>query len=146
LNDGLAALREAGERADQDTKLIAKTMGENAAWAGAGAGLGLVGKILGPAVESQLGSATSWIYMTYKRFRHVIRGHTVWGVARAGKSVFNAGEDIAGLIRAAESVAPVRQAGGRFVRVVDAGRTVGMTVPRGKPHPSTLLLQTKQDN
>ena len=42
-----------------------------------------------------------------------------------GKSLFHAGEDIQGLIKTAESVAPVPQAGGNLERVVDAGRTIG---------------------
>jgi len=52
---------------------------------------------------------------------------------RLGKSIFNAGEDVEVLINAAESASPMRQAGGNFERVVDAGRTIGTDRHTGAP-------------
>jgi hypothetical protein len=58
------------------------------------------------------------------------------------KSIFNAGENIQGLIKAAEGTAPVRQATGNFERVVDAGRPIGIDRATGAP-TSTYTVITK---
>lgn len=47
-------------------------------------------------------------------------------LTRWGKSLFNAGEDIRGLLQAGENVNPVQQLGGNFQRVIDAGREIGI--------------------
>jgi hypothetical protein len=64
------------------------------------------------------------------------------GAVTLGKSIFNAGEDVKGLINAAEGVSPVRQAGGNFERQVDAGRTIGTDHATGAP-TSTYTVITK---
>jgi len=69
------------------------------------------------------------ITITAKGLSHVLATHIIGGAeVTAGKSIFAAGTNIPELVKAAESVAPVAQAGrGTFVRVVDAGRVVGTT-------------------
>jgi hypothetical protein len=62
------------------------------------------------------------------------------GAVTLGKSIFNAGEDVKGLINAAEGVSPVRQAGGNFERQVDAGVPSGQTTPPVRLHPHTPSL------
>jgi len=61
-----------------------------------------------------------------KGLAHVLARHFPGGAQAAGKSLFNAGEAVPGLVRAAEGVTPVLQRGGNFQRVVDAGRAVGI--------------------
>ena len=65
------------------------------------------------------------IIISEGRLTKILEAHTAGGVLSAGKSLFNASEDVTSLVRAAESTAPVAQAGGRFERVVDAGRIIG---------------------
>jgi len=49
-------------------------------------------------------------------------------VGRGSKSVVNPGEDILGLLRAAEGVAPVFQGEtGNLIRSLDAGRLIGVS-------------------
>jgi hypothetical protein len=58
------------------------------------------------------------------------------------KSIFGAGEDVKGLIKAAEGVTPTRMGGGDFARVVDAGRPIGIDRATGAP-TSTYTVITK---
>jgi hypothetical protein len=51
--------------------------------------------------------------------------HTVQGSLTNGKSIFLPGEDLEGLITAANGVIPTVQANGRLQWVVDAARAVG---------------------
>ena len=67
---------------------------------------------------------------------HVLARHFPGGAQAAGKSLFNAGETVPGLVRGAESVAPVLQKGGNFARIVDAGRAIG--VDRTTSLPTTI--------
>lgn len=106
---------------------------------GANAGAGLaVGAtfFIGPEAEG--------ITLTAEGLEHVATGHMVGGaLAVAGeKSIFNAGEDVQGLIKAAESAPPTRMGGGDFVRVVDAGRPIGIDRATGAP-TSTYSVITK---
>ena len=52
--------------------------------------------------------------------------HVPGGALTAGKSLFNAGENVPALVSAAEKVAPVAQKAGNFERVVDALRPIGV--------------------
>jgi len=72
------------------------------------------------------GNEVREIQVTERALAHIKDLHTVEGTGTAGKSVFNAGEDVVQLVRAGESVAPVRQAGGNFERIVNAGRIIGV--------------------
>jgi hypothetical protein len=56
---------------------------------------------------------------------HVIERHTVGGALSAGKSVFNTGEDFYALATNAAQ-AQATASGRNFVRVVDAGRPIGI--------------------
>ena len=71
-------------------------------------------------------AARGGINVSQRGLAHVLERHAAGGARTAGKSIFNQGEDIAGLIRGAESIAPVQQAGGNFQRIVDAGRAIGI--------------------
>lgn len=50
---------------------------------------------------------------------HVLEAHSVGGALTAGKSIFNAGENIKVLIQAAES-APAERVGNVLIRTVDS--------------------------
>lgn len=63
-----------------------------------------------------------------------------------GKSLFNAGEDITGLINAAENVTPVQQANGNLQRVVDAGRPIGIDRVTGQPTNIYTVITTTAGN
>ena len=53
--------------------------------------------------------------------------HFPGGAKTALKSLFNGGENVPALVRAAESVTPVAQkVGTNFERIVDAGRVIGV--------------------
>jgi hypothetical protein len=68
------------------------------------------------------------IAISADRLRHVVDLHSILRLGKYGKSAFAVGEDVVGLIKAAESVAPEAQAAGQnFERIVDAGRVIGVT-------------------
>jgi hypothetical protein len=74
------------------------------------------------------------INITSQGLAHVLQRHGIEGAKIAGKSIFNAGEDIIGLIRQAERVPAVQQAGRQTLqRVVDAGRIIGTDRATGQP-------------
>ena len=62
-----------------------------------------------------------------------------WGIRSAGKSLFNAGEDIRSLLYAGEDVNPVQQIGGNFQRVIDAGREIGVSRATGPTSVYTII-------
>jgi hypothetical protein len=95
---------------------------------GAAAGLGRLRVALGVKPAANAG-----IKVTERGLRHISKRHTAGGERTAGKSIFKESEDIAVLIRDAESVAPVRQAGGNFQRTRDAGRVIGIDRATGQP-------------
>jgi RHS repeat-associated protein len=72
------------------------------------------------------GAGNVGIAVTRRGAAHVMARHFPGGARTAGKSIFNAAENLVDLVRGAEGVAPVRQAGGNFQRVVTAGREVGV--------------------
>lgn len=78
-------------------------------------------------------AARGGINVSQRGLTHVLERHAAGGARTAGKSIFNQGEDIAGLIRGAESVGPVQQVGGNFQRIVDAGRAIGIDRATGQP-------------
>ena len=93
--------------------------------------IGILGA-LGKGIVRRAATKTT-INITRRGLRHVLQRHAVRGARTAGKSIFNAGEDIAGLIRDAERVPAVQQAGQTFERVVDAGRIIGTDRATGQP-------------
>jgi len=88
----------------------------------------------------------STINITQRGLGHVLKRHAVGGARTAGKSVFNAGEDIAGLIRDAERVPAVQQAGQTFERVVDAGRIIGRDRATGQPTSTYTVITDAAGN
>jgi RHS repeat-associated protein len=89
-------------------------------------------------LKSQLGESTldviSNITVTTRGLKHVLDRHFPGGVKSAGKSLFNAGEDISKLVQeAVKKAIPVRQAGGNFEWVVNAGRFIGIDRATGLP-------------
>ena len=83
--------------------------------------------LLGPGGEAS--AAPREIKVTWKGLLHVIQRHTG---GMAGKSFFGDSAAVTGLVKAAEAVAPTPQAGGNFIRIVDAGRTIGTDVTTGQ--------------
>jgi hypothetical protein len=90
--------------------------------------------------------ATQAIRATDNGVAHVLARHTVGGAQTAGKSVFSAGEDVVGLIRQAESVAPLQQAGGNFQRIVDAGRAIGIDRATGQATSTYTVITDAAGN
>src|SRR5215469_13430561 len=81
-----------------------------------------------PAEEGEAAEAASQnpLKITEKGLKHIAERHVPGGARTAGKSIFNAGEDIRGLLQAGENTNPVQQLGGNFQRVIDAGREIGI--------------------
>jgi RHS repeat-associated protein len=78
-------------------------------------------------------SGRAGITATEERLTHVLERHFPGGAESAGKSLFNAGEDVSALMRGAESVNPVAQkVGTNFQRVVHAGRIIGVDRTTGQ--------------
>jgi RHS repeat-associated protein len=73
------------------------------------------------------------IKITVRGLKHVLERHVPGGIRTAGKSLFNKGENVEALVKAAEGVAPKLQSGGNFERIVDAGRMVGTDRATGTP-------------
>lgn len=71
---------------------------------------------------------------------HVLERHLPGGSKSAGKSLFNAGESVPALVRAAEPVAPVTQRGGNLQRVVNAGRNIGIDRTTGLPTSNYTVI------
>ena len=103
-------------------------------------GVALVGTaLIGPGGEAA--QAPREIKVTWRGLLHVLGLHT--GGA-ASKSFFGDSTEVTSLIKAAESTAPVPSVGGRFVRTVDAGRTVGTDATTGQP-TSIYTVVTRGD-
>jgi RHS repeat-associated protein len=80
----------------------------------------------GEAAESAAEAAQNQLKVTEKGLKYIAERHLAGGARTAGKSLFNAGEDIRGLVQAGENVNPVQQLGGNFERIIDAGRDIGI--------------------
>ncbi len=89
--------------------------------------------------------AARGISITARGLSHVVERHTVAGALTAGKSVFRPGEDVAALVRRAAGVQPVRQVGGNFERVIDAGRTIGIDRSTGGPTSVYTVITNAAD-
>jgi len=83
------------------------------------------------------------IQITSSSWRHIVDRHTVGGSMNAGKSTFSQGEDISGLIKGAELLAPAKQARGNMQRVFDAGRTIGIDRSTGKQTSVYSVITTE---
>jgi len=113
--------------------------------AGVDWGLRLLGLRSSTEILEERAGATA-IKIAEDRLAHVIARHTVGGSETYGKSLFAEGEDVVSLIRGAESINPVRQAGGRFQRIVeDAGRIIGVDIKTG-PTATYTVITDAEDN
>lgn len=84
--------------------------------------------------RTNLALAAIPLHITQGGLEDVLERHVVGGALSRGKSLFNVGEDIKGLIQSAESANPVKQVRGlNFERVVDAGRIIGNDRATGTP-------------
>ncbi len=84
------------------------------------------------------------IEITERALTHVVDEHTVGGALTASNSIFHAGEDVVGLVRAAEGTAAKAQSFGRnFERVVDAGRSIGIDRASGLPTSTYTVITNK---
>jgi RHS repeat-associated protein len=90
-----------------------------------------VGVVASMAIAPE-GDAEKGISILEGRLTKVLEAHTAGGILATGaKSLFDNPEEVRGLIEAAGSASPVRQAGGNFERVVDAGRIIGTDATTG---------------
>lgn len=99
---------------------------------------------IGPAGNP--GAFKSAINVTTKGTNHTLARHFPGGAKTAGKSIFNSGESISDLVTAAQHVAPATQANTNLVRIVDAGRTVGIDVATGQPTSVYTVVTTSTGN
>ncbi len=85
------------------------------------------------------------INIAEKGLAHALANHGS-GIFTGAKSVFNVGEDVAGLVRGASGVERVAQRGGNFERVVDAGRTIGIDRATGQPTSIYTVITNAADD
>ncbi len=77
-------------------------------------------------MANPIGVAAAVIKIPADALVHVIERHVATNIAKyAGKSKFLPAIDIIDLIKAAESVAPIKQARGNLARIIDAGVIIG---------------------
>ena len=89
------------------------------------------------------GGAGNGISITGRGASHVLKTHFPGGAQTAGKSIFKATENLVSLVRGAEGTAAVRQAGGNFERVVDAGRAIGTDRAKGQATSTYTVITNK---
>jgi RHS repeat-associated protein len=106
------------------------------------------GAVAGIALSIFIGPEAKGVNVTVEGLEHVAERHMLGGaLASVGKkSIFNAGEDVEGLIKAAESVRPTRMGGGDFARVVDAGRPIGIDRATGAPTSTYTVITRANGN
>lgn len=91
-------------------------------------------------------SGRTGINISERGLAHVLDRHTVGGTKIADKSLFYKGEDIVSLIRKAEKAKPIRQPGGNFERIVDAGRPIGVDKATGQPTSTFTVITNTEDD
>jgi hypothetical protein len=102
-------------------------------------------EVVGAAAKSGSELVNSPIKITEKGMRHVIERHTINDIGKfAGKSKFNAGEDVANLIQSATQQPVVKQVNGRYVRTFDVGRDIGLDRVSGQK-TSIMTIITEFD-
>lgn len=84
--------------------------------------------------------AVGGVNITGRALKHIVERHVPGGTGTAGKSLFGQGENIADLVRKAESVAPIAQPNGKFERIINAGRTIGTDVTTGQPTSTYTVI------
>jgi len=93
-----------------------------------------------------VGTVRAGIKVSQKAIAHILKGHAVGGARTAGKSIFLAGEDIGALVRRAEAVTPVQQAGGNLQRIVEAGRPIGIDRATGQLTSTYTVIADEAGN
>jgi RHS repeat-associated protein len=99
------------------------------------------------AVTTKLANqgADDAIRVTFGGMFHVWERHMFSGVQKfRGKSKFNIGEDVLGLIRKAAGCNPIPQANGRLQRTFDVGRNIGIDRTTGQ-QTSIMTVITNKD-
>jgi hypothetical protein len=85
------------------------------------------------------------IRITPQGLQHVVERHTLPGLPQfANKSKFNAGEDVAALIRSGTQQPMTRQPNGRYARTFDVGRIIGYDRNAGR-QTSIMTIITEAD-
>jgi hypothetical protein len=133
LGKALARVEEGAGRA------IANAFGAGSPPAPAAAPLA-AGVEAGSAEATVAAGSAGAINVGERGLGHVLARHFPGGAQTAGKSLFSAGETVPGLVRGAESVAPVLQRGGNFQRVVEAGRAIGVDRATGLPTTTYTVI------
>jgi len=125
-----------GVRAMRDTKIVAAAVG-GLSDAGAKIGNAFAGWAKG-ASRGGGNLLNPGINLTEKGMGHTIARHTHSEIAEfAGKSKFNAGEDIGQLIRSGTQMPMVRQGNGNYARTFNVGRSVG--IDRGTGGQTSMM-------
>lgn len=95
------------------------------------------------AVWTNPGGRAQHIRIGESAWQHIVDRHTSGGSMSYGKSVFNEGVDIRGLIRQAERVTPVAERNGRLKRVVDADHDIGLDRATGRQTRTYAVITTQ---
>lgn len=88
-------------------------------------------------------SSLQRIEVTKGALQHITDRHTIRGTTTAGKSIFNAGEDIQALINNAELIVPVAQSDGRCQRILNYGRMIGTDGITGRQISTYMVITTQ---
>lgn len=92
-------------------------------------------------------TAERWVInVTDEALGYISRKHVAGGLESAGKSAFNVGEDLVALAKAGTFVQPRDSFLSRSVRVVDAGRIIGIVRGTNKPTSVYTIVTTKENN
>lgn len=74
----------------------------------------------------------STIKIGFQGLKHVMERHVAGGVVDAGKSMFTSSTDMLNLVKRAESAPGYLAGNGNYVRIANAGRSVGIDRTTGK--------------
>lgn len=107
---------------------------------------GTVGPPAGVALSAGTRLLNPAINITQKGLAHVEKFHTGERAVRLGKSIFNAGENLARLIRSGTQTPMVRQANGNFSRTFDVGRNIGVDRVTGAQTSTMTVITSPSGN
>lgn len=86
------------------------------------------------------------IKIAARGLRHVLQRHFPGGRLTRAASIFNKDEDAVSLVKAAEAIPPTVQSNGNYVRIVNAGREVGVDVTTGRPTSVYTVVTSSTDD
>jgi len=95
------------------------------------------------ALAATTGGSGNAVRITGKGAAHVLARHFPGGAKTAGKSLFNAVENVTDLARGADGISPVVQANGNLRRVVTAGRDIGIDRATSSPTNVYTVITNK---